>query len=55
MKGEYTVEPPNNGHSGDKHFVHYLEVVPSSEVLPLIIYHDYQCNHISYEVITDQG
>ena len=28
----YTVEPPNNGHGGDKHFVHCLEVVPSSEV-----------------------
>ena len=29
----YTVEPPNNGHFGDKHFVHCLEVVPFSEVL----------------------
>ena len=28
----YTVEPPNNGHVGDEHFVHCLEVVPSSEV-----------------------
>ena len=28
----YTVEPPNNGHSGDEHFVHCLEVVPSPEV-----------------------
>ena len=27
-----TVEPPNNGHSGDEHFVHCSEVVPSSEV-----------------------
>ena len=27
-----TVEPPNNGHGGDKHFVHCSEVVPSSEV-----------------------
>ena len=27
-----TVEPPNNGHIGDKHFVHCSEVVPSSEV-----------------------
>ena len=44
-----TVEPPNNGHSGGKHFVHYSEVVPSSEVLPLSVY------NISYEVITDQG
>ena len=35
-----TVEPPNNGHSGGKHFVHYSEVVPLSEVLPLS---DYQC------------
>ena len=31
----YTVEPPNNGHGGDEHFVHSSEVVPSSEVLPL--------------------
>ena len=28
----YTVEPPNNGHVGDEHFVHCSEVVPSSEV-----------------------
>ena len=28
----YTVEPPNNGQVGDKHFVHCSEVVPSSEV-----------------------
>ena len=28
----YTVEPPNNGHGGYEHFVHCLEVVPSSEV-----------------------
>ena len=27
-----TVEPPNNGHVGDEHFVHWSEVVPSSEV-----------------------
>ena len=27
-----TVEPPNNGHVGDEHFVHCLEIVPSSEV-----------------------
>ena len=27
-----TVEPPNNGHGGDEHFVHCSEVVPSSEV-----------------------
>ena len=26
------VEPPNNGHIGDKHFVHCSVVVPSSEV-----------------------
>ena len=32
---EYTVEPPNNGQVGDRNFVHYSEVVPSSEVLPL--------------------
>ena len=32
MKVSNTVEPPNNGHVGDKHFVHCLEVVPSSEV-----------------------
>ena len=29
------MEPPNNGHGGDEHFVHSSEVVPSSEVLPL--------------------
>ena len=28
----YTVEPLNNGHIGDDHFVHCSEVVPSSEV-----------------------
>ena len=27
-----TVEPLNNGHIGDEHFVHCSEVVPSSEV-----------------------
>ena len=27
-----TVEPPNNEHIGDKHFVHFSEVAPSSEV-----------------------
>ena len=27
-----TVEPLNNGHGGDEHFVHCSEVVPSSEV-----------------------
>ena len=26
------MEPLNNGHVGDEHFVHCLEVVPSSEV-----------------------
>ena len=26
------MEPPNNGHIGDKHFVHCSEVVPCSEV-----------------------
>ena len=29
----YTVEPLNNGHGGDEHFVHCSEVVPSSEVM----------------------
>ena len=29
-----TVEPLNNGQVGDGHFVHYSEVVPSSEVPP---------------------
>ena len=28
----YTVEPLNNGHDGDEHFVHCSEVVPSSKV-----------------------
>ena len=32
----YTVEPPNNGHVGDECFVHYSEVVPSTEVLTCI-------------------
>ena len=27
----FTVEPPNNGHVGDEHFVRCSEVVPSSE------------------------
>ena len=27
-----TVEPQNNGHIGDEHFVHCSEVVPSEEV-----------------------
>ena len=26
------MEPPNNGHGGDEHFVHCSEVVPSLEV-----------------------
>ena len=30
----YTVEPLNNGHGGDEHFVRCLEVVPYLEVLP---------------------
>ena len=30
-----TVEPLNNGHIGDECFVHYSEVVPYSEILPL--------------------
>ena len=30
------VAPPNNGHVGDECFVHYSEVVPSSEVLTCI-------------------
>ena len=28
----YSGEPLNNEHGGDEHFVHCLEVVPSSEV-----------------------
>ena len=33
LVGSYnTVEPPNNGQTGDEHFVHCSEVVPSSEV-----------------------
>ena len=28
------MEPPNNGQVGDRRFVHYSEVVPSSEVPP---------------------
>ena len=29
----YTVEPPNNGHSGDRPLVHCREVVPISEAV----------------------
>ena len=32
----YTVEPLNNGHVGGECFVHYSEVVHSSEVLTCI-------------------
>ena len=32
----YTVEPLNNGHVGNECFVHFSEVVPSSEVLTCI-------------------
>ena len=32
----YTVEPLNNGHVGDECFVHFSEIVPSSEVLTCI-------------------
>ena len=32
----YTIEPLNNGHVGDDCFVHYSEVVPSSEVLTVV-------------------
>ena len=32
----YSVEPLNNGHVGDERFVHYSEVVLSSEVLTCI-------------------
>ena len=44
------MEPPNNGHSGDEHFV------PSSEVLPLstIIIIISLLNHMNND-ITDQG
>ena len=32
VRGIYTVEPLNTGHTGDECFVHCSEVVPSSEV-----------------------
>ena len=32
MPSPNTVEPPNNGHVGDEHFVHCSEVAPYSEV-----------------------
>ena len=53
---ENTVEPPNNGHGGDEHFVHCSEVVPLSEVLPLstIIIIISLLNHMNND-ITDQG
>ena len=34
----YTVEPPNNGHIGTRHFVLYREVVLSSEVKNVLVY-----------------
>ena len=33
----YTVEPPNNGHVGTRHFVLYREVVLSSEVKNVLV------------------
>ena len=46
----FTVEPPNNGHGGDEHFVHCSEVVPSSEVLPvstiISLVYESQCIYI---------
>ena len=45
------MEPPNNGHGGDEHFVHCSEVVPSSEVLPLstiIIFIHWFVNHNAF-------
>ena len=56
LESANTVEPPNNGHGGDKHFVHCSEVVPSSEVLPLstIIIIISLLNHMNND-ITDQG
>ena len=32
-----TVEPPNNGHIGSRHFVLYREVVLSSEVKNVLV------------------
>ena len=32
-----TVEPPNNGHVMTRHFVHYREVVLSSEVKNVLV------------------
>ena len=32
MLASHIMEPLNNGHGGDEHFVHCSEVVPSSEV-----------------------
>ena len=51
-----TVEPPNNGHGGDEHFVRCSEVVPSSEVLPLsaIIIIISMLNNMNND-ITDHG
>ena len=31
------MEPPNNGHSGDRPVVHCREVVPISEVMPCML------------------
>ena len=55
LSDTYTVEPLNNGHGGDEHFVHCSEVVPSSEVLPLsTITNISLLNHMNND-ITDQG
>ena len=37
MQKHNTVEPPNNGHSGDRPLVHCREVVPISEVMPRML------------------
>ena len=46
------VEPPNDEHSGGRHFVHCLEVVPSSEVLPSKVP---RLSMLSRKISTNQG
>ncbi len=45
---EYTEEPPNSDHIGDKHFGHYLEVGPFLEVPPKFL-------HVNYVLLINSG
>ena len=41
----HTVEPPNNGHGGDEHFVHCSEVLPLSTIIISLVCES-QCIYI---------